>query len=72
MSEISNITGKRIKIRREALRMSQEELARRLGYKSRSTIAKIELGVNRVTLSMATEFANVLQTTPAWLAGWDN
>lgn len=72
MPELSTITGKRIKIRREALRMSQEELAQRLGYKSRSTIAKIELGVNRVTLSMVTEFANVLQTTPAWLAGWDN
>ena len=33
---------KRIKARREKLGMSQEELATKLGYKSRSTINKIE------------------------------
>ena len=32
----------RIKERRESLGMSQEELAKKLGYKSRSTINKIE------------------------------
>lgn len=32
--------GDKIKFRREELQMSQEELANRLGYKSRSTIAK--------------------------------
>ena len=32
---------KRIKARREELGMSQEELATKLGYKSRSTINKI-------------------------------
>ena len=34
--------GERIKYRREQLEMSQDELARRLGYKSRSSINKIE------------------------------
>ena len=34
----------RIKKRREELGMSQDELAQKLGYKSRSTIAKIEKG----------------------------
>ena len=37
---------KRIKARREELGMSQEELATKLGYKSRSTINKIEMGKN--------------------------
>lgn len=39
---------KRIKARREELGMSQEELATKLGYKSRSTINKIEMGKNDI------------------------
>ena len=35
--------GQRIKRRREELQMSQEELANKIGYKSRSSINKIEL-----------------------------
>ncbi|WP_444350553.1 helix-turn-helix transcriptional regulator, partial [Phascolarctobacterium succinatutens] len=41
----------RIRTRREQLNMSQEELAKKLGYKSRSTIAKIESGENDITQS---------------------
>jgi DNA-binding XRE family transcriptional regulator len=37
----------RIKKRREELDLSQDELAQKLGYKSRSTIAKIEKGGKR-------------------------
>lgn len=37
--------GERIKFKREELDISQDELARRLGYKSRSSINKIELGL---------------------------
>ena len=40
--------GKRIKARREELGMTQEELAARLGYKSKTTIAKIENGTNDI------------------------
>ena len=40
--------GKRIKARREELGMTQAELAKRLGYKSKTTIAKIESGVNDI------------------------
>ena len=42
---------KRIKARREELGMSQEELATKLGYKSRSTIYKIEMGNIDITQS---------------------
>ena len=35
--------GQRIRLRREELNMSQDELAKRIGYKSRSSINKIEL-----------------------------
>ena len=64
--------GKRIKARREQLNMTQEELAEKLGYKSRSTINKIELGINDITQSKIVGFANALNVTPAYLMGWDD
>nr|DAM68897.1 MAG TPA: Repressor protein CI [Caudoviricetes sp.] len=64
--------GSRIKERRELLNLSQEELALKLGYKSRSTINKIESGINDITQSKVVEFAKVLQTTPAYLMGWED
>lgn len=59
----------RIKKRREELGMSQDELAKKLGYKSRSTIAKIEKGENDITQSKIAAFANALHTTPGELMG---
>lgn len=61
--------GKRIKERREALDLSQEELAKRLGYKSRSSINKIELGSSDIYTSKLITFAEVLQTNPVYLLG---
>lgn len=60
----------RIKQRREELGLSQKELADKLGYKSRSTINKIELGINDISQSKIYEFAKVLETTPQYLMGW--
>ena len=62
--------GKRIRARREELGITQEELASRLGYKSKTTIAKIENGTNDIIQSKVIEFAKVLDTTPAYLMGW--
>ena len=42
-----NIVGKNIKKRRIALGLTQEDLAKKLGYKSKSTINKIEKGIVR-------------------------
>ena len=61
----------RIKARREELGMSQNELAKRLGYKDRSTIAKIEAGINDITQSKIEAFAKALNTTASDLMGWD-
>lgn len=61
----------RIKLRREELGMSQQELAYKLGYKSRSTINKIELGLRDINQSKISEFAIALSTTPAYLMGWE-
>ena len=60
----------RIRERREALGLSQAELAEQLGYSNRSTIAKIEKGVNDITHSKIEAFAEALHTTTAYLMGW--
>ena len=62
--------GLRIKQRRESLGMTQEELATILGYKSRSTINKIEKGVSDVSQSKLFGFANALKTSPEYLLGY--
>lgn len=63
--------GSRIRKRREALGLSQEELAHKMGYRSRSTINKIESEINDVTQSKVELFARALDTTPAYLMGWE-
>lgn len=59
-----------IRKRRMALGLSQQELADKLGYKSRSAINKIELGINDLTQSKIIAFAKALDTTPGELMGW--
>lgn len=64
--------GDKIRIRREEAGLSQDELAHKLGYKSRSTIAKLESGVNDLTQSKLKAFADALNTTVADLLDWDD
>lgn len=52
--------GENIKRARMMAKISQEELAKRLGYKSRSTIAKIESGENDLTQRKVAAFAKAL------------
>lgn len=59
--------GANIKKRRLELRMSQQELADAMGYKTRSTIAKIESEENDVSQKKLQKFAAVLDTTAAVL-----
>ena len=63
--------GANIKKRRFELRMSQQELADAMGYKTRSTIAMIESGENDVSQLKLQRFADVLDTTvEALIAGY--
>lgn len=62
--------GERIKQRREELGLSQDELARLVGYKSRSSINKIELGFRDLTQSKIKRIADALQTTPSYIMSW--
>ena len=62
--------GENILAIRKRLGWTQEELAKMMGYKSKSTINKIELGINDIPQSKIAKFAEVLNTTPAHLMGW--
>ena len=64
--------GENISIIRKRLGLTQEELATKMGYKSKSTINKIELGINDIPQSKIVKFAEVLGTTPAHLMGWND
>lgn len=63
--------GRNVYLRRTELGMSQEELAFKMGYKSRTSINKIENG-RPVTQKIIVRLAEALQTTPAHLMGWDS
>ena len=63
---------KNIRARRIALKMTQRELAQKIGYKSTSTIAKIESGENDIPQAKLAAFAIALNTTPAELMGLKN
>lgn len=62
--------GARVKARREELGMTQEELAHKLGYKSKTSINKIELDKRNLKQSQIVNLADALQTTPGDLLGW--
>lgn len=63
--------GDRLKFVREAREMSQDELAKALGYKSRSTINKIEMNKNQMPLDKIKQAAKVLDVNEYFLLGLD-
>lgn len=62
--------GSKIKQRREELGLSQEELATMLGYKHKSSINKIELGLADVPRAKVPAFAKALGMTAIEFSGW--
>ena len=66
---MSNI-GQRIADLRKRQGMTQEELALRIGYKTKSAINKIELGGRELKQKKIAEIARALGVTPAYLMGW--
>lgn len=61
--------GKYIKRRRLELGMTQEYLAEKMGYKSKTSINKIENGTNDVSQTKVAQFAKVLDCTISYLMG---
>ena len=64
-------TGERMKQRRKELGFSAEKIAERLGV-SPATIYRYEKGdIEKVPVDIFAELAKILQTTPAYLMGWE-
>ncbi len=51
--------------------MYQDDLAKKVGYKSRSSINKIELDLYSLKQSKIKAIADALETTPSYIMGWD-
>lgn len=63
--------GHRIKEKRKEMQMSADELGKRLG-KDRSTIYRYENGdIENMPLDILEPIAKALDTTPAYLMGWE-
>ena len=62
----------RIRELRISRNMSQDDLARAMGYKDRSMITKIESGKVDISQKKIIAFSKVLNTTPAYLMGWSD
>ena len=63
--------GKIIAETRKKRGLTQEELASRVGYKTKSAINKIELGNRDLPQKKSAAFAEALGVTPAYLMGWE-
>lgn len=59
-----------IKMYRKKNKMTQDELAKRMGYTDRSSIAKIENGSVDLPISKIVQFAEVFDVDPGELMGW--
>lgn len=62
--------GAKVKHRREELGMSQEQLAKAMGYRSRSSINKIENG-RPCTQKIIERLAKALKVSIPYLMGWE-
>lgn len=63
--------GERIKTRRTELKMSQQALALLLGYKSSTSIARIESNERSLPQKKIEKIAEALHTTPEYIMGWE-
>lgn len=63
--------GERIRQKRIELGMTQDELAKKAGYKSRSSINKIELSRD-LPLYKIEKVAKLLDCSPSYLIGWED
>lgn len=61
--------GDRIKYAREAIGLTQQELAEKIGYKSKAAITKIEAGERKLQQPKIVLCAKALNVSPLWLLG---
>lgn len=64
--------GNRIREKRKEIGITQDELAKRMGLTSKSTICKVETGKeDNLTLDRVAKYAEALGCSPHYLMGWD-
>ena len=68
---MSDEIGNRIRERRKELGITQEELAKKLGYAHRASVNKIELGSRSLIQQRIADIAEALHTTPEYIMGWE-
>lgn len=62
----------RIRMSREAAAMTQDELARRAGYKDKTSISKIENSGDDISLKKVRKLADALAVDVSYLMGWES
>ncbi len=64
--------GEKIRQARIKANLTQDDLAKMVGYTSRSSINKIEKGLVDLPRSKLIKISNALGVTPSYLMGWDD
>lgn len=64
--------GERIKKRRLELGLTQEELAKKMGYSGKSSVCKAETWGDEITTAKVHKFAKALDCSYEYLMGWEN
>lgn len=64
--------GERVRHRRIMCGLSQDKLAKLVGYEGRAAINKIEKDIIKVPQDKVEIYAKALHTSPAYLMGWVN
>lgn len=64
--------GERIKNLRKEKGLTQTELALKIGYKDKTALSKVERGLNNPYQSKIVALAEALDTTPAYLMGYED
>lgn len=68
---MDELFAKRLKQLKKESKLTYEELAKELGFKSRSTICKYANGqISNIGPSGIAKIANFFQVSPSWLAGF--
>lgn len=65
-------TGELVKQRRIELGMTQEELAGKMGFKTKASISRLESNDRKLPLSKLEKMAMILNIPPSRLMGWDD
>jgi len=63
--------GERIKEKRKELNLSQEDLAKKAGYKDKTAISKFEHKGNDITMKQVKRVASALGVSASYLMGWE-